>query len=309
MSALFNGIIGSLDLVLGIWVLRENHSKPLILWLVILIQGFTWLFINLIICVRGTRIRKSSLRLLSIFSFFYGLVSSCLSVNNAVFGDELAVRTILDVLLLPGSVLLLLSAYKGYRFDESGESSLYEPLNAGDSNGFSEKADFDNRVSQFAKAGLFSTLSFWWLNSLIKRGNVKDLEEEDIPELRKEERAETCYSLFEENLIEQKRRLGSSCQPSILKVTVLCVWRELLTSGFFAFMKIVAVSAGPLLLNAFILVAEGNASFRYEGLVLAVLLFFSKMIESLSQRQWYFRCRIVGLRVRSLLTAAITRSS
>ncbi|KAL9295498.1 ABC transporter C family member 10 [Arabidopsis thaliana] len=307
VSALFNGIIGSLDFVLGIWVLRENHSKPLILWLVILIQGFTWLFINLIICVRGTRIRKSSLRLLSIFSFFYGLVSSCLSVNNAVFGDELAVRTILDVLLLPGSVLLLLSAYKGYRFDESGESSLYEPLNAGDSNGFSEKADFDNRVSQFAKAGLFSKLSFWWLNSLIKRGNVKDLEEDDIPELRKEERAETCYSLFEENLIEQKRRLGSSCQPSILKVTVLCVWRELLTSGFFAFMKIVAVSAGPLLLNAFILVAEGNASFRYEGLVLAVLLFFSKMIESLSQRQWYFRCRIVGLRVRSLLTAGINK--
>ncbi|CAL9245809.1 unnamed protein product [Arabidopsis halleri] len=307
VSAVFNGIIGSLDLVLGIWVLRENSNKPLILWLVILIQGFTWLLINLVICIRGARIRKSSLRLLSIFSFFYGLVSSCLSVNNAVFGEELAVRTILDVLLLPGSVLLLLSAYKGYRFDESGESGLYEPLNLGDSNGYSEKADSDNRVSQFAKAGLFSKLSFWWLNSLIKRGNVKDLEEEDIPELREEERAETCYSLFKENLNEQKRRLGSSCQPSILKVTVLCVWRELLISGCFAFMKIVAVSAGPLLLNAFILVAEGNESFRCEGFVLAVLLFFSKMIESLSQRQWYFRCRIVGLRVRSLLTAAINK--
>ncbi|XP_010512144.1 PREDICTED: ABC transporter C family member 10 [Camelina sativa] len=309
VSPVFNVIIGSLDLILAISVLRENHDKPLIFWLVVLIQGFTWLLINLVVCVRGTKIRKSSLRLLSIFSFFYALVSSCLAVNNALSGEEVSIRTVLDVLLLPGSVLLLLSAYKGYRFEESGESSLYEPLNAGDhSNGFNEKSDFDHRVSQFAKAGLFSKLSFWWLNSLIKRGNVKDLEEEDIPELRNDERAKTCYSLFEENLNEQKRRLGNSCRrPSILKVTFSCVSKELLISGCFAFMKIVAVSAGPLLLNAFILVAEGNARFRYEGLVLAVLLFFSKMIESLSQRQWYFRCRLVGLRVRSSLTAAINK--
>ncbi|KFK23358.1 hypothetical protein AALP_AAs47212U000100 [Arabis alpina] len=235
ISALFNGIIGSLDLILGLWVLQENHNKPLILWLVILIQG----------------------------------------------------------------------AYKGFSFEESSESSLYEPFNVGDSNGYNENSDFGNRVSEFARAGLVSKLSFWWLNSLIKRGNVKDLEEENMPELRKEERAETCYSLFEENFDVEKRRLGSSCRPSILKVTVLCVWRDVLVSGCFAFMKIVAVSTGPLILNAFILVAEGDESFRYEGLVLAVLLFFSKCIESLSQRQWYFRSRLTGLRVRSLLTAAI----
>ncbi|KAH0912384.1 hypothetical protein HID58_035705 [Brassica napus] len=302
VSAFFNGIIGSLDLFLGIWILLEDTNKPLVLWLVISVQGFTWLFINLVICLRGTRIKKPSLRLLSVFSFFYALVSSCSSVSNALSGKEIDFRTVLDVLLLlPGSVLLLLSAYKGYRFEDSVESSLYEPLNVG---GYNEKADFD-KVSEFARAGLLSKLSFWWLNPLIKRGNVKDLEEEDIPNLREEERAETCYSLFEENLNDQKRRLGNSCRPSILKVTVLCVWREVLISGCFAFMKIVSVSSGPLLLNAFILVAEGNERFRYEGLVLAVSLFIAKSVESLSQRQWYFRSRLVGLRVRSLLTAAI----
>uniref|UniRef100_M4CT91 ABC-type xenobiotic transporter n=1 Tax=Brassica campestris TaxID=3711 RepID=M4CT91_BRACM len=302
VSAFFNGIIGSLDLFLGICVLQEDTNKPLALWLVISVQGFTWLFINLVVCLRGTRIKKPSLRLLSVFSFFYALVSTCSSVNNALSGKEIDFRTVLDVLLLlPGSVLLLLSAYKGYRFEDSVESSLYEPLNVG---GYNEKTDFD-KVSEFARAGLLSKLSFWWLNPLIKRGNVKDLEEEDIPNLREEERAETCYSLFEENLNDQKRRLGNSCRPSILKVTVLCVWREVLISGCVAFMKIVSVSSGPLLLNAFILVAEGNERFRYEGLVLAVSLFIAKSAESLSQRQWYFRSRLVGLRVRSLLTAAI----
>ncbi|KAL0756460.1 hypothetical protein Bca101_094128 [Brassica carinata] len=302
VSAFFNGFIGSLDLFFGVCVLLEDPNKPLVLWLVISVQGFTWLFINLVVCLRGTRIKKPSLRLLSVFSFFYALVSSCSSVNNALSGKEIDFKTVLDVfLLLPGSVLLLLSAYKGNRFEDSVESSLYEPLNVG---GYNEKTDFD-KVSEFARAGLLSKLSFWWLNPLIKRGNVKDLEEEDIPNLREEERAETCYSLFEENLNDQKRRVGNSCRPSILKVTVLCVWREIVISGCFAFMKIVSVSSGPLLLNAFILVAEGNERFRYEGLVLAVSLFIAKSVESLSQRQWYFRSRLVGLRVRSLLTAAI----
>nr|TKR65685.1 hypothetical protein D5086_0000318900 [Populus alba] len=70
-------------------------------------------------------------------------------------------------------------------------------------------------------------------------------------------------------------------------------------------LKILTLSAGPLLLNAFILVAEGKAGFKYEGYVLVLTLFFSKSLESLSQKQWYFRSRLVGLKVRSLLTAAI----
>ncbi|CAN8254232.1 unnamed protein product [Cochlearia groenlandica] len=302
LSSLFNGIIASLDLILAVWIiLQEELNKPLSLPLVILIQGFTWMLINLVISLRGTLIRRSSLRLLSIFSFFYAL----LSISSSVYGGEfITVKMVLDVLLLPGSVLLLLSAYKGYTFEETSESSLlYEPLNVDDS---IEKSDFDNRVSEFARAGLLSKLSFWWMNYLIKRGNVKDLEEEDMPMLREEELAETCYALFEKNLENEKKRLeSSSCKPSLLKCVVLCVYREVWISGCFAFTKIVAVSSGPLLLNAFILVAEGNQSFRYEGLVLALLLFFSKSVESLSQRQWYFRSRLVGLRARSLLTAAI----
>ncbi|KAI9161696.1 hypothetical protein LWI28_019845 [Acer negundo] len=65
------------------------------------------------------------------------------------------------------------------------------------------------------------------------------------------------------------------------------------------------MSDGPSLLNSFILVAVGGASFKYEGYVLAVLIFVSKSLESLSERKWYFRTILIGLNVRSLLTAAI----
>ncbi|KAK4362989.1 hypothetical protein RND71_018230 [Anisodus tanguticus] len=80
---------------------------------------------------------------------------------------------------------------------------------------------------------------------------------------------------------------------------------ELIVSGFFALLKVTTLSAGPLLLNAFIKVAEGDAAFKNEGFLLVILLFISKNLESLSQRQWYFRCRLIGVKVSSLLTAAI----
>ncbi|XP_026440973.1 ABC transporter C family member 10-like [Papaver somniferum] len=152
----------------------------------------------------------------------------------------------------------------------------------------------------FAKAGFLSKLSFWWLNPLMKKGKKETLEDDDIPMLRKADRAETCYLLFMEQLKNQKKP-----KPSILWTIVLCYWKEIFISGFFAFVKVVTFSAGPLFLGAFIDVAEGKEAFKHEGYILVILLFLTKFIESLSQRQWYFRCRLLGLKVRSLLSAAI----
>ncbi|KAJ1388456.1 P-loop containing nucleoside triphosphate hydrolase [Sesbania bispinosa] len=147
-------------------------------------------------------------------------------------------------------------------------------------------------------------MSFWWLNPLMKRGKEKTLQDEDVPKLREEDRAESCYLQFLDHLNKQKQKDPSS-QPSVLRTIIICHRREILVSGFFALLKVLSLSSGPLLLNSFILVAEGNESFKYEGFVLAISLFLAKVIESLSQRQWYFRSRLIGVKVRSLLTAAI----
>ncbi|XP_041011923.1 ABC transporter C family member 10-like isoform X2 [Juglans microcarpa x Juglans regia] len=157
-----------------------------------------------------------------------------------------------------------------------------------------------DRVTPFSKAGFLSRMSFWWLNPLMKTGRAKTLEDEDMPKLREADGAEECYRLFLEQLNEQKR-----AKPSILKALISCHWKEIFLSGCFALLKVLAISAGPLLLNAFILVAEGKKSFKYEGHLLAISFFLSKSIESISQRQWYFRSKLTGLKVRSLLIAAI----
>ncbi|CAL5400016.1 unnamed protein product [Camellia sinensis] len=116
-----------------------------------------------------------------------------------------------------------------------------------------------------------------WGIRLFFWGREKTLEDEDIPKLREEDQAQ-AFS---------------------------CHWKEIFMSGLFALLTVVTLSTGPLILNTFIEVAEGRESFKNEGYVLAILLFFSKSIESLAQRQWYFRSRLIGLKVRSLLIVAI----
>jgi ATP-binding cassette subfamily C (CFTR/MRP) protein 2 len=183
--------------------------------------------------------------------------------------------------------------------DKEINESLQAPLN-----GQFNEVNPVNNVTPFWKAGFFSKISFWWLNPLMKMGYEKTLQDEDIPMLRESDRAESCYLSFVEQL-NKKNQTEPSLHSSILWTIIQCHKREILITGFLAFLKVLTLSSGPLLLNEFILVAEGNKSFEYEGYVLVISIFFIKIIESLSQRQWYVRSRLVGMKVRSLLTVAI----
>jgi len=307
VSAITNGVLGLVHLFFGIWVLEEKLRKnrtalPLDLWLLELFQGLTWLLVGLTLSLKFKQLPRVWLRLFSILIFLVSGINCVLSLFYAMSSTQLSLKVALDVLSFPVAILLLLCTYKESKYrdgDREIDESLYAPLN-----GELNKNDSVCRVTLFAKAGFFSRMSFWWLNSLMKRGKENTLQDEDVPKVRDEDRAESCYLLFLDQLNKQKQKDPLS-QPSVLKTIVLCHWREILISGFFALLKVLALSSGPLLLNSFILVVEGFESFKYEGFVLAIALFFIKIIESLSQRQWYFRSRLVGLKVRSLLTAVI----
>ncbi|XP_031107258.1 ABC transporter C family member 10-like [Ipomoea triloba] len=304
ICAIFNGLVGVIYLSLGIWILEEEVRRtqsmlPMHWWLLMLFHGIAWLLLSLTVTLRGKYFSQTSLKLFTILALGFAGISCCFSLTIAIVHKEASVKIALDVLYVIGASLLLLCTYKGFRFSEN---ELYAPLN-GTTNG-SNKIDHVGSVSKFAEAGTLSTMTFWWLNPLMRLGRAKTLEDNDIPKLREQDKAESCYLMFMELLNKQKQRDPLS-QPSILRTLILCHQNELFVSGFFALLKIIMISAGPMILNAFIEVAEGNASFKNEGYILAVLFFIAKCLESLSQRQWYFRCRLIGLKVRSLLTAAI----
>ncbi|XP_021764948.1 ABC transporter C family member 10-like [Chenopodium quinoa] len=313
-SAVYNGCLGLVYIGLGSWILEEKlrngHSaSPIHWWVLYFFQGFTWVSVGLSASLKGECFSRVSLKILSIFAFISAGSFSLIAIFAAIVDHETTVKVALDILTFLGVTLLLVCTYKGYGSYEDEDtresdcgSTLYTPLN-GEANG-SCKNDAADKVSLFAKAGLLSRLTFWWLNPLMTLGKEKTLEEEDIPKLRDADRAEACYLQFMDQFSKQKMDEPSS-QPSLLWTIVACHRTDILISGFFALLKILTLSAGPLLLNAFIEVAEGKEAFKNEGYVLAIALFIAKTLESLSQRQWYFRSRLIGLRVRSLLTAAI----
>ncbi|KAI3935666.1 hypothetical protein MKW98_022674 [Papaver atlanticum] len=310
-SALYNGGVGLVYLGLGIRIIEEcliskqRNVLPLHRWLVVLFQGFTWLLLSLTFSLRGWKFSKGILRLCCTVTCLVGGILCFSSLLVVVSQRTVSVNIILDSLSLPGAVLLLLCTLERYKLEDINSNDfLYTPLNS-ESNVHAE-TNTDSRISEtrFAEAGLLSKATFWWLNPLLTKGKSQTLSNEDIPQLQKVDRAESCYLLFTENLNKQKQ-LCASKPPSVLWAIVWCYWKQILISGFFALVKIVTLFSGPLLIKAFIEVAEGKQAFKYEGYVLAVSLFISKCIESLAQRQWYFRSRLIGVQVRSLLSAAI----
>ncbi|WCJ26434.1 ABC transporter C family member 10 [Euphorbia peplus] len=174
----------------------------------------------------------------------------------------------------------------------------------------SEKTDatgdsnLNENTTPFARAGIFSKMSFWWLNPLMKKGKDKILEDHDIPLLRHEDQAKTCYLAYLEESRKQKQK-SSSDSASMLSVIISLHWKQILISGFFALIKVLTATSGPLFLKAFIEVAQGEGALKYEGYALTAGLFLAKCLESLSERQWFFQTRTVGNQVRSMLSAVI----
>ncbi|OMO81421.1 hypothetical protein COLO4_23609 [Corchorus olitorius] len=68
---------------------------------------------------------------------------------------------------------------------------------------------------------------------------------------------------------------------------------------------------GPLLITSFVdfLSRKHDGSSYKHGLVLAFIFFFSKTVESLTQRLWYFGAHRIGIRVRAALTVMIYKKS
>ncbi|KAF8379647.1 hypothetical protein HHK36_029091 [Tetracentron sinense] len=310
ISAVLNGGLGLVYLGLGIWIVEEKlrtdqNIFPLHLWLVVFFQGLTWFLLGLTISLRGQQLPRTFVRLWLILACLYAGFLCVPSLLVAIMSKEASVKIALNVLSFPGAILLLFCAFQEDKYAETGQdAAFYKPLPA-EANA-SSKIDSADYVTPFAEAGFLSKMSFWWLNPLMKKGKEKTLEEKDIPRLRHADQAETCYFLFMDQLNKYKQT-NPSTRPSIMWTIVYCYWKDILISGFFALTKILSVSTGPLLLNAFIEVAEGKEAFRYEAYILTAGLFFAKCLESLSERQWYFQTRMIGLKVRSLLCAAIYR--
>ncbi|KAM0892633.1 hypothetical protein ACQ4PT_025627 [Festuca glaucescens] len=307
-AVVFNACLGSVHLVLGVWMLGSNQDAsvcPPHLWLATLSQGFSLLLTAFACGIRRGFLGFTFARLWSISLTIYTAFICCSSVVSTVAAKVVTIKACLD--FLHRAVIFLVYAIQSTHDEEGHEENgkgLYKPLKTDPD---SEVAN-SSEVTAFAKAGILSEMSFWWLNPFMKMGYEKPLEEKDMPLLGATDRAQNQYLMFLEKLNSNKKHSPLQSfdgTPSILWTIVSHHKRGIMVSGLFALLKVLTLSTGPLLLRAFINVSTGKGTYKHEGSMLAAIMFICKCCESLSQRQWYFRTRRLGLQVRSLLSAAI----
>lgn len=236
-------------------------------------------------------------------SFLLGTYAAVAAILDVIDSHKVSVTMVLSIASWPVYTLLLCTCFKGQSKVSMELRSEEEPL-LGRSQSANGQSGIREKVSPFATAGVLSRISFWWLNPLLSSGYRKPLEQADIPRLGKEDAAEENYEKFAKALRDQE----SSQKPfSVFWALAACYWKPMAYNGLFALGKSITVSLGPVVLKTFIDYTGGKRLFRYEGIVLVGALFLAKFLESISQRQWYFGSRRVGLQVRSALMAFIYR--
>lgn len=167
------------------------------------------------------------------------------------------------------------------------------------------KQSENKKESPYGKASLLQLITFSWLNPLFAIGIKKPLEQNEIPDVDIKDSASILSSSFDECLKYVKEREGIT-SSSIYKVICIFVWKKAAINASFAVISAAASYVGPFLIDDFVnFLTEKKTRSLQSGYLLALAFLGAKMIETITQRQWIFGARQLGLRLRAALISHI----
>ncbi|KAL6516215.1 Multidrug resistance-associated protein 5 [Orobanche gracilis] len=162
------------------------------------------------------------------------------------------------------------------------------------------------KVTPYNEANLFSLLTISWLDSLLSVGAKRPLELKDIPLLAQKDRSKTNYKVLNSNW-EKLKAENYRKQPSLAWAILKSFLREASYNGIFAGVNTLVSYVGPYMISYFVDYLSGKETSPHEGYILAGIFFTAKLVETFTSRQWYLGVDILGMHVRSALTAMVYR--
>lgn len=180
------------------------------------------------------------------------------------------------------------------------DSDLHEPLVAGEEEAGCVK------ITPYSEAGFFSLATLSWLNPLLSVGAKRPLELRDVPLLAHKDRSKTSYKVLNSNW-ERMKAENPRKQASLALAILGSFWKEAMVNAVFAGLNTLVSYVGPYMISYFVDYLSGNVTFPHEGYVLASVFFVAKLLETVTTRQWYLGVDILGMHVRSALTAMVYR--
>ncbi|ELU09880.1 hypothetical protein CAPTEDRAFT_178694 [Capitella teleta] len=189
-------------------------------------------------------------------------------------------------------------------------------------------------------AGFLSVLSFWWFTRLITRGYRQDLTTEDLWLLNDEDCANEVYprlekqwksELHKQRESQQHDSEATKCspeeihlksdvdvvqpaketgyQPSLAKALVRAFGPQFLVGSSLKFCQDILIFVSPMLLKKLIAFTQNKSQPLWQGYMYAVMMFVTVFTQSMILHQYFHRCFIVGMNLRTAVTAAVYKKA
>ncbi|KAK8989745.1 hypothetical protein V6N11_064162 [Hibiscus sabdariffa] len=281
----------------ALWdIIAKDEGLNDLEWSVYLVRGLIWISASVSLLVRTSKLIKI---VISVWWMTFSLLVSAINIELVFQTHNLP---FLDMIQWPVNVMLLVCGFRNLVNSWDTQYSqdhrrLHEPLLSSEEN---------KTLVGLGQASFLSKLTFSWINPLFSLGYSKILTLEDIPSLADEDEASLAYERFAQAWTSLVRENSlSNSKNLVLRALAKVYFKENVSIAICAFLRGVSVVSLPLLLYAFINYSNHSEGNRYEGLTILGCLVILKVVESLSQRHWYFSSRRLGMRMRSALMVAV----
>ncbi|KAF5728456.1 ABC transporter C family member 3 [Tripterygium wilfordii] len=224
---------------------------------------------------------------------FYLFISCyCLVIDIVLYRKQVSLPVQFIVSDIVSVLTGLFLCYVWFPRNEGENTLLEEPLlngNVSSTNGVEvNTSKGGDVVTPYSNAGTSSLLSFSWIGPLIAIGNKKTLDLEDVPQLSSCDSVVGAFPTFR-NKLESASSGGRVTAMKLVKALFFTAWKEILWTVLLAILYTMASYVGPYLIDTFVQYLNGRREFKNEGYVLVATFFVAKLVQCLSQRQWYFR--------------------
>ncbi|KAF8011615.1 hypothetical protein BT93_J2025 [Corymbia citriodora subsp. variegata] len=272
-------------------ILQANINRPQS-WLLHFVRGLIWMSLTVSLLAAKSKWMRT---LVTVWWVAFCLLVTALNIWLLLRGLGIGV---LDIVTWPINFLLLFCAFRKYVVvpKPNLDEKLYEPLLG---------AKPDESHSQLRYASCLSKLTFSWINPLLRLGYSKPLEFEDIPSLVPEDEADLAYQKFAlgwDSVVSDQK---GSQSYLVIKTIAKVYFRENIFIGLCALSRAISVVVSPLLLYWFVNYSNEEQGNMSEGFTIIGCLMLAKLVESFSQRHYFFDSRRSGMRMRSALMVAV----
>ncbi|KAG1697029.1 hypothetical protein DVH05_017416 [Phytophthora capsici] len=154
-------------------------------------------------------------------------------------------------------------------------------------------------------AGCLGNIFFSWVTPLMKLGNERPLESDDLFQLDPYNRAVNVSRQFA-HAWEQQTRSG---KPSLVWALGKAFGLKFVVAGFLKLIHDSLQFVGPMIIKDIIAYLSDPTAPLSEGLTYAAVIFVSGVVQSFALRQYFFYCYETGMQFRSAIVTAVFEKS